>query len=780
CSGFDLGVLAVIAICLLAIWPFLTNPALPQATDAELHIFRLAELSRLVRGGELYPRWAPNFYFGYGYPIFNFYAPLTYHLGLVFDFMPVLGPVHAVKILFMIGMLLAGIGMYGFVRDNWGRGAGLVAATAYVYAPFILFVDPYARGDLPESFSFGVFAIALWSLDKLRQRTSWKNWTATVVSISALILTHNLMSMVFFTILFFWSIWQFVIRGNGSLNLALSGALQRLVRYRLLLALICAAAIAAFFWLPVALESDTVNLGTLVGEGGHFDFRNHFLDLAELFGPSKRLDWGASEVDYSLNMGIGQLILGLFGAAALIWKGTKRRKQGVYFLLVLAILIFLMLRQSAPIWDLIPFLPFLQFPWRLLGAAAAALAVLAGVGVSSLLQFVPHRIGAWAAAGIVGLLLLVSMPLINVPPWENDFGETTAGRVLEFELSGRWLGTTSTADFVPATVERLPKPEQALVEAIREGRPPDRVNRITLPASTEVRSESITPLHTLYHTLSDQAFLLRLFQFDFPGWKVTIDGEDVETEIGRPEGFLVVPVPAGDHTVEVRFTNTGERKIAWMVSAAGLIAAATAAWTFAKHRHQQIVTFGDGIQLDGGDDSAIWPSVLAALLLLGVFALLFEPTGIMRYESQDFSVQPAEHAAFADFGDQIALIAYDFEAMDYEPGDRVDINLYWKAMNPVDINYQVFLHMLDESGQIIAQSDKLNPGEFPTKRWPLDKYVRDEHSFIIPDDTESGDYHLSVGLWVASEGWRLPLIDESGEQLGDSFILPNTLSIPDD
>jgi hypothetical protein len=241
-----------------------------------------------------------------------------------------------------------------------------------------------------------------------------------------------------------------------------------------------------------------------------------------------------------------------------------------------------------------------------------------------------------------------------------------------------------------------------------------------------------------------------------------------------------VPVPAGDHTVEVRFTNTGERKIAWMVSAAGLIAAATAAWTFAKHRHQQIVTFGDGIQLDGGDDSAIWPSVLAALLLLGVFALLFEPTGIMRYESQDFSVQPAEHAAFADFGDQIALIAYDFEAKDYEPGDRVDINLYWKAMNPVDINYQVFLHMLDESGQIIAQSDKLNPGEFPTKRWPLDKYVRDEHSFIIPDDTESGDYHLSVGLWVASEGWRLPLIDESGEQLGDSFILPNTLSIPDD
>ncbi|MFZ0544469.1 MAG: hypothetical protein WAM60_03490, partial [Candidatus Promineifilaceae bacterium] len=131
-ANFDKGFLVVLVICLLVAWPFLSRPSLPQATDAELHIFRLAELSRMVRGGELYPRWAANFYYGYGYPIFNYYAPLTYYLGLGVELLPRLDAVDAVKALFVGGLLTAAVGMYGFVRDSWGRIAGWIAAAAYV------------------------------------------------------------------------------------------------------------------------------------------------------------------------------------------------------------------------------------------------------------------------------------------------------------------------------------------------------------------------------------------------------------------------------------------------------------------------------------------------------------------------------------------------------------------------------------------------------------------------------------------------------------------------
>ena len=65
---FDPGFLVVLLISLLAVWPLLSRASLPEGTDAELHIFRLHELGALVRGGEFSPRWAPNFYHGYGYP----------------------------------------------------------------------------------------------------------------------------------------------------------------------------------------------------------------------------------------------------------------------------------------------------------------------------------------------------------------------------------------------------------------------------------------------------------------------------------------------------------------------------------------------------------------------------------------------------------------------------------------------------------------------------------------------------------------------------------------
>ncbi|MGB3714120.1 MAG: hypothetical protein WA996_06790 [Candidatus Promineifilaceae bacterium] len=776
-AGVDLGYVAVAAICLLAIWPFLSRSSLPQATDTELHIFRLAEMSRLVRGGELLPRWAPNFYFGYGYPIFNFYAPLTYQLGLIVDFLPVLGPVQAVKVLFIVGIALSGLGMYGLVRDIWGRRAGLVASASYVYAPFVLFVDPYARGDLPESFSFGVFAVALWAINRLRRAPSWMNWSATVLIVAALILTHNLMSMVFFAILIAWSIWQLVMRGYGQVSESITDGVRRLVSLRIYLALILALALAAFFWLPVALESDSVNLSSLIGDGGHFDFRGNFLRLGELLSITKQIDWGATEPDYVLNLGTAQLVLGLMGGLALLSTRTRARKQGLFFLLAFFVLIFLMIRQSSPLWEIAPFLPFLQFPWRLLGASAAMLAILGGIGTSLMLQYIPSRFSGWAVAGLVAMILLAAMPLVQVPPWPEDFGDTTAQRVLEYELSGRWLGTTSTADFVPATVDVLPKPQRAMIEGFYSQEPLDRVNRATLPDNTVVRSQSITPLRTLYHIRGEQAFQLRLFQFDFPGWEARVDGSKVATELGRPEGFLIVPVPAGDHVVEVRFTNTLVRKVSLIISASALIGLIAIAWQFAKYRGEDLVTRLDEPDEGARDWASVWPVLGLSMLILVFNAAFIEPSAVFRYESSDFSAQPAENKTFANFGDQIALIGYDLESKVYNPRDQVDLTLYWKAMNPQDINYQVFAHLLDAKGNLVAQSDKLNPGDFPTRRWPLDKYVRDEHSLSIPEGLANGDYLISIGLWVAADGWRLPLLDETGEQTGDNYRLPKILTV---
>ena len=79
--------------------------------------------------------------------------------------------------------------------------------------------------------------------------------------------------------------------------------------------------------------------------------------------------------------------------------------------------------------------------------------------------------------------------------------------------------------------------------------------------------------------------------------------------------------------------------------------------------------------------------------------------------------------------------------------------------------------MLDANGQLVAQSDKINPGEFPTHRWPTDRYVPDTHVLALPADLPPGSSTVATGLWVQAEGWRLPVFDDTGATVGDTVPL---------
>lgn len=756
----DPGFIVVLAIALIAIWPFISRASLPEGNDAELHIFRLAELSSLLRGGELYPRWAPNFYHGYGYPIFNYYAPLTYYLGFLVEILPRLDAVAGVKALFIVGILFAALGMYGFVRDNWGRRAGYAAAAVFIYAPYVQYIDPHARGVLPESFSFGVFALALWALDRLWRSGGRWAWLASVFLVAAVILSHNLMGLLFFGLLSAWAVWR--------VFLTTAADDRRAAAVHLSLALLTGLGMAAIFWLPVFLERELVNLNTLIGEQDNYDFHTHFLALSEMLAPSLRLDWGASEPAFRFNLGVAQWLLGGVGLVLLLARKVSHPRHLSFFALALAVLLFLMLPVSTVVWERMPFLPFFQFPWRLLGAASAMLAVLAGAGSASLLAMMAERMGemkspwrsadSWLAAGLVALPLLLGLPLSQPAPWP-EFNEVNHLRMSLIENTGRWLGTTSTADYVPVTVESLPQRKGSVVANFGLGLPPDRINHAMLPDGATVETETIRPLHTRYTLDTPRETRFRLFLFDFPGWQVFVDGQRVEAELGKPEGFLVIPVSEGRHVIDVKFGTTPARSAALIISLLSLAVALIAAWRLPNPPGLlPEYPFRDG------------PVLFTVLALTALFILVLEPSGLLHYNSQEHTAEPAQQQLYADFGEQIALLGYDTAASEVEAGDTLYLTLYWKALQDLDINYQVFVHLLGPDG-LVTQSDKINPGEFPTRRWPDDKYVRDEHQLQIPADLPPGDYEVAAGLWVQGDGWRLPLLDAQGQQIGDRFSL---------
>jgi hypothetical protein len=424
----------------------------------------------------------------------------------------------------------------------------------------------------------------------------------------------------------------------------------------------------------------------------------------------------------------------------------------------------MMLRVSDPLWDAVPLLAYLQFPWRLLGPTAALMGVLAGVTTDTILRLLPGSTARVLVAGFVLLVIASSFPLLQVQRWSGEAWDTSAAGVLAEELRGRWLGTTSTADFVPATVEVIPRPTGQLLEDIFAGEPADRVNRATLPEGSVVIGEPITPLRTRYHVSSPTPFPLRLYQFAFPGWTARLNGAPVATEVGLPEGFFVVPLPAGDYIVEVALEATPVQRVAWILSGATLIVIAGIAIALRRR------SLGSSPEASAEPESlavrAVFVAVLIAALLYGLLARAER----LHVESTGYRAIPATHDIYASFDGAIAVIGYDAPEQ-ARRGTIIPVTVYWKAQKTLVENYQVFVHLTGEDGTLVAQSDKLNPGDFPTKRWTLDRYVRDQHRLALPKDLAPGEYRLTAGLWLHSADRRLPVFDASGQPIGDAASL---------
>ena len=761
--------LLVSLIAIPAMWPFLVNPSLPAATDAELHIFRLAELSRLLRAGAIYPRWSPNFYFGYGYPIFNYYAPFSYYVGFLFDILPGIDPVGATKAVFLLGLLLGGWGTFGYVRLLWGDRAGYIAAALFLYAPYIQYIDPHARGVLAESLSLGLFPVVIWRFEQLRRERNRFNFVTAALALSAMVLSHNLMAMIGSGILLVWIVWELSTTGPQSEEDG-SAAAPRVATlsvsgWPLVTAFGIGLLLAMFFWLPVGLERNAVNLDTLVGEeGSHFAFSNHFLSWGELLSPSLRPDWGATEPAYRFNIGLVQSVLTLlaivlwitnrlFGryGSAIYREDKKETSQFLFWLLALGGLLFLLFPISTFVWRSVPVMPFIQFPWRLLGPIAFLVAVLGGYVVRS-------RPAVWL---VVPPLLLLAMPLVQVRPWE-PFGPTDIAAVAFQETRGRWLGTTSTADFLPATVEVIPNPEPLVMDVLRQNGVPERINRYTVPDDATIEFEPAGPLHFRYRIETPKPFQFRLYLFQFPGWTISLNHVEIEPDLGRPEGFIVVPLEAGTHVVEARFGSTPARRLGWGLSFLGLASLAAIALIGFAPAQALPRSRNTSLSLMSGAEIAV-----SILLLFSLFSVFND---VWRFESRPGEAVVASNRLAVNFGDQILLLGGDV-AGQFGPGEVVDVTLYWQAQGELDIDYQVFVHLLKLDGSIVAQSDKLNPGDFPTGRWPTERYVRDPHQISLPDTLPQGAYRLTVGLWVQDEGWRLPVFDEAGQRRGDVYEL---------
>jgi len=124
-----------------------------------------------------------------------------------------------------------------------------------------------------------------------------------------------------------------------------------------------------------------------------------------------------------------------------------------------------------------------------------------------------------------------------------------------------------------------------------------------------------------------------------------------------------------------------------------------------------------------------------------------------------------QHPQESTFGAAIHLLGHD----QLQDGDALTITLYWQSITPVAEDYDVFIHLLDESGRIVAQVDEQPlSGLAATSVWQPGDIIRDPHLLALPPDLPAGEYTVLAGLFQRDTMARLPVTAPAG---GDSVVL---------
>jgi hypothetical protein len=114
-----------------------------------------------------------------------------------------------------------------------------------------------------------------------------------------------------------------------------------------------------------------------------------------------------------------------------------------------------------------------------------------------------------------------------------------------------------------------------------------------------------------------------------------------------------------------------------------------------------------------------------------------------------------------NFDDVLLFLGHDRNASTLEPGDTLELILYWELLEKPSRQYTIFAHLLDARGQVVSGFDA---NEYPTSFWREDGGERLLSYMALPigDDVQPGTYQLEIGVYNQPSGERLPVLEDGG------------------
>lgn len=519
-----LHLLIILAVSVIFMLPLITGGFF-LSHDSVTHVARTASYEVALRDGQLPPRWSAQANYGFGSPFMIFYYPLASYsmvglrwLGMHFE------TTYVVFNIFLF--ILTPLTFYLWARQLFKKEAALAASIFYTALPYH-FLLVYVRGAPGEMLAFALLPFLFYCIEKLRKRLSIPVLLLLSLGYAMLMLSHNGMTVIFTPVLAAYALLRlkkasFLALGSMAFGLMLS----------------------AFFWIPAILEAKYTNF--LFYFGGMY--REHFIHPLSAvysmwgFGPDVNLPGGLSP-----QVGIPAFLIFLISVWVFLKAKSNQQKTEriflAFWLLVFLIGIFFSTQFSGSIWQHSDFLKRFQFPWRFMALSALSSAALAGYLFT---RIKTERI----LYVVIIMLVLTALPFVRVKE-HIRLGDTyyyayPGSTYYHNEATTVW----SAGDPGKRALQQIEviEGEGEVKNLVKKS----QVHTFTVAAKTDMK--------IVDHTLL------------FPGWLVWVDGEQVPIEFQDPRyrGEITFAVPKGEHSVEVRFIETRERKAANLISLLGI------------------------------------------------------------------------------------------------------------------------------------------------------------------------------------------------------------------
>ena len=487
--------------------------------DISNHYHLAENFSRSLREGNLYPRWFGEPNNGYGIALMNYYPPGLFYLTSA-GYAVFRNWHSTLFVLMTLALAASGISMYFLARTFLGQAASGTAAGLYMVLPYHL-LDLYWRGALPEFLGFVFMPLIFYFAYRVGKNDGRQYYAGLGLFFGLHILVQLPVSVLLsYSLALYGLAWAIKERNPWIL-------------LRIAVGMSIGFALSAIYWLPAALEMSLVYQNALEIYPYHTSY----------VSPALTQEPFLLELQYCLKSNVLIVLV-----AMMVFRITRRPEdsasrlgsdtlaQSSLWMLLCGAALFMATAFSYDISRLLPKIDLAlpAFRWLALGVLFGAL--LAGACVQRVIQepgVKPlTRLAIWGAFAVVlALNLWASVAQVIGGALENN----------DFTPPTTWIEPTMT----PAAATRpdqLPDTPQAVIE------PPGGTSDVLRWESQrrEVRVTVDRPSH------------VRLKTYNFAGWTAWVDGEKTPLR-SDVDGIQVVDVPAGQHTVEVRFQNTAPR-----------------------------------------------------------------------------------------------------------------------------------------------------------------------------------------------------------------------------